>query len=286
MELRLSGLFALFAFALGAAVGSFVNVVAYRLPRELSVAVPSSFCPHCERKIPFWLNIPILSYVGLRGRCLMCGGAIPFRYFLTELTLAVAALYLYLSFPPFDAASRFVLIAALFAASLIDYDWRIIPDVISVSGIPLGILAATFAMPEIGWRQSLIGLLVGGVFLFAVGEAYRLIRGKEGMGMGDVKLLAMIGAFLGWPAVLFTIFAGSMLGSIGGLALALSGRRTPPALGSEEISASLGERSGNAQDTEKVSVLQTTIPFGPFLSIAAAIFALFQPQLTNWYLAH
>ncbi|HTY56812.1 MAG TPA: prepilin peptidase, partial [Candidatus Binataceae bacterium] len=129
------------AFILGACIGSFVNVVAFRLPREMSIVWPRSFCPHCERQIPAWANIPILAFIGLRGRCLMCRQPIPFRYFLTELSLAIIALYLYLSFPLSEAVSRFVFCAALFVASLIDFDWRIIPDVISLPGIPLGIVA-------------------------------------------------------------------------------------------------------------------------------------------------
>jgi leader peptidase (prepilin peptidase)/N-methyltransferase len=139
------------AFVMGASVGSFVGVVAHRLPREISVIRPASFCPNCERPIPWWLNIPILSYIGLRGRCLICRAPIPFRYFLAELTLAVAALYLYLTLPLGDAIARFVLCAMLFASSLIDYDWRIIPDRISLPGIPvcpLGFFARAFLYPR------------------------------------------------------------------------------------------------------------------------------------------
>ena len=273
------------AFILGACVGSFVNVVAFRLPRELSIVRPRSFCPHCERPIPAWANIPILAFIGLRGRCLMCQQPIPIRYFFTELSLAVIALYLYLSFPLPDALARFVFCAALFAASLIDFDWRIIPDVISLPGVPVGILAATFLEPSIGWKRSLLGVAIGGGFLFAVGEAYRLLRGKEGLGMGDVKLMAMIGAFLGWWGVLFALFIGSLVGSFGGIIIGLSGRRTPrPAATSEAPSSMIGGRlPDESGEADEVSILQTTVPFGPFLSLAAGIYALFQPELTRWY---
>jgi leader peptidase (prepilin peptidase)/N-methyltransferase len=276
------------AFVLGACIGSFVNVVAFRLPRELSIVRPGSFCPRCERPIPAWANIPIIAFIGLRGRCLMCRQPIPFRYFLTEVSLAVAALYLYLSFPLPDALARFVFCAALFVASLIDFDWRIIPDAISLPGIPLGILATTFLVPEIGWRGSLLGIAVGGGFLFALGEAYRLLRHREGMGMGDVKLMAMVGAFLGWPGVLFTLFVGSLLGSFGGILVGLVGpRRAEPVTEGESASSLTGgplpDEIGEAD--EEVSILQVTVPFGPFLSMAAGIYTLFQPQLTHWYLS-
>jgi len=287
MELP-AGLGGALAFVLGACVGSFVNVVAFRLPRELSIVRPRSFCPRCERPIPAWANIPIIAFIGLRGRCLMCQQPIPFRYFLTEISLAVAALYLYLSFPLPNALARFVFCAALFAASLIDFDWRIIPDAISLPGIPLGILAATFLVPEIGWRGSLFGIAVGGGFLFAVGEVYRLLRHREGMGMGDVKLMAMVGAFLGWPGVLFTLFVGSLLGSVGGILVGLIGPRTAEPVTEGESASSLPgapmpDEIGEAD--EEVSILQVTVPFGPFLSMASGIYTLFQPQLTRWYLS-
>ena len=287
MELP-AGLGGALAFVLGACVGSFVNVVAFRLPRELSIVRPRSFCPRCERPIPAWANIPIIAFIGLRGRCLMCQQPIPFRYFLTEISLAVAALYLYLSFPLPNALARFVFCAALFAASLIDFDWRIIPDAISLPGIPLGILAATFLVPEIGWRSSLFGIAVGGGFLFAVGEVYRLLRHREGMGMGDVKLMAMVGAFLGWPGVLFTLFVGSLLGSVGGILVGLIGPRRAEPVTEDESAPSLPgapmpDEIGEAD--EEVSILQVTVPFGPFLSMASGIYTLFQPQLTRWYLS-
>ena len=138
---------AIVSFLLGASVGSFVNVVAYRLPRDISVATPRSFCAECGRPIPLWANIPILAYLGLRGRCLMCGAAIPFRNFLAELALAVTAMYLYLTFPLPDAIARFVFCAALFTVALIDYDWRLIPNAITFPGIPIGTFVAEREYP-------------------------------------------------------------------------------------------------------------------------------------------
>jgi len=263
------GLGAALAFIVGASIGSFVNVVAYRLPRDLSIVRPRSFCPNCNHPIPFWANIPILAYLGLRGRCLMCGGSIPFRYFLTELALAVTGLYLYLMFPPAEAGARFLLCAALFAASLIDYDWRIIPHEISMPGIVAGFLCATFAIPEVGWKASLGGIALGAGVLFVLGEIYRLIRKQEGVGMGDVFLVAMVGAFLGWRAVLFTLFVGSIFGSVGGIVAALSGGPPDPPVEGANPEADKPEAD--------VSILRTAVPFGPFLSLAAGIYALFQP---------
>lgn len=262
------------AVVVGASVGSFINVVAYRMPREISIISPRSFCPDCDRPIPWWANIPILAYLGLRGRCVMCGARIPLRHFMAELALAVTALYLYLSFPPADAAARFLLCAALFTVALIDYDWRLIPNVITMPGIVVGLAAASLAMPEVGLKSALIGLGVGWGFLFLTGEAYLLLRGSEGVGMGDVWLVGMVGAFLGWPGALFTIFVGSIFGSIGGIAFAISGGTSqPPAA---EQSAGTGEAES--------SILRTAVPFGPFLALAAGIYTLFQPGLTRWYL--
>jgi leader peptidase (prepilin peptidase)/N-methyltransferase len=261
------------AFVIGAVTGSFVSVVAYRVPRDLSIVGPRSFCESCERSLPIWTNLPILAYIGLRGRCLMCGAPIRFRYFLAELGLAVAALYLYLDFPFGSAVARFVLCSALFTIGMIDYDWRIIPNLITLPGILVGVVCASLLMPdEVGWQSSLIGIALGAGVLFAIGYLYEMVRGREGVGMGDVWLLAMVGAFLGWPGVMFF---GSMLGAIGGLALVLGGGS-----GAQEP---LGDPSSDLPETD-VSILRTEVPFGPFLSLAAGFFALFQPQLTRWYL--
>jgi len=260
------------SFILGACVGSFVNLVAYRLPRDLSIVTPRSYCESCERAIPFWANTPIFAYLGLRGRCLMCGAAIPFRHFLAEAALAITALFLYFSFPLGDAIARFVLCAALYAIALIDYDWRLIPNVITFPGMLIGLVAGSLLMPEVGWKSSLIGLLVGGGVLFLTGELYHLVRGREGVGMGDVWLLGMVGAFVGWQGMLFTLFFGSVLGAIGGIAFALAGETSPPL-------------ADPATETDAdISILRTEVPFGPFLALAAGIFTLFQPQLVHWYL--
>jgi len=271
---------ALLVFAFGACIGSFVNVVAYRLPRQISVVAPRSFCPNCGEPVPFWENIPIVAYVALRGRCNACGARIPFRYFLTELALASAAAYLFLNFSLLDALARYILCTGLFIAALIDYEWREIPNAITFPGIPLGLLTAWYVMPEVGWKSSLAGIFVGAGFLFLTGEAYLRLRGREGVGMGDVWLLGMIGAFLGWPGALFTLFVGSLLGTIGAIALAFGGEgaRASEALAAAETTVD----TSSAQAPRPF--LQTQIPFGPFLALAAGIFALFQPALAEWYL--
>ncbi len=268
-----SGVGGALAFIIGSVVASFATAVAYRMPREISIVSPRSYCESCERAIPFWTNVPILGYIGLRGRCILCGARIPFRHFLTELGLAIIALYLYLNFPIGDAIARFVLCVALFVVSLIDYDWRLIPNLVTFPGMPVGFLFAAFLMPEVGWKSSLIGIFLGGGVLFLTGYVYELLRGREGVGMGDVWLLGMVGGFLGWQGVVFTIFFGSLMGAIGGIIFALSGGKSPPPVADPSAD----------QVEEDASIMQTTVPFGPFLALAAGVFALFQPQLLGWY---
>jgi leader peptidase (prepilin peptidase) / N-methyltransferase len=174
-----------------------------------------------------------------------------------------------------------VLCAGLFIAGLIDYDWRLIPNVITLPGIPLGVLSAWWIMPEVGWKSSLAGVVIGAGFLFVTGEAYLKIRGREGIGMGDVWLLGMVGAFLGLPGVLFTLFVGSLTGTIGAIVMALGGEhlRVPH----EPFPGAVAETAASVTSAEAAPpFLQTAIPFGPFLALAAAVFALFQPVLAYW----
>jgi leader peptidase (prepilin peptidase)/N-methyltransferase len=269
------GIVGAFAFVFGACVGSFVTLVAWRLPRDISIISPRSYCESCERALPWWANLPILAYLGTRGRCVMCGAPIAFRHFLAEFGLAVIALFLFLAFPPADALARFVLCAALWIVAIIDYDWRLIPNLITWPGMLAGFIAASFMIPEVGWKSSLLGILIGGGVLFGTGYLYQLVRGREGVGMGDVWLLGMVGGFLGWPGVAFTLFFGSIFGSVGGIAYAIIGGNAP---------APLSDPALDPQEAD-VSILRTEVPFGPFLALAAGIFTLFQPQLTRWYLS-
>jgi leader peptidase (prepilin peptidase)/N-methyltransferase len=273
---------AILAFAIGAIIGSFVNVVAYRVPRELSIVSPGSRCPACLRPIPAWANVPIISYVALRGRCIMCKERISLRYPAVEAALGLCAFYLYLAFPLTEAAGRLVLCAALMGVSLVDHDWKIIPDLITLPGVPIGTLAAIFLMPSVGALNSLAGILGGGGLLFVIGEIYHWLRGVEGMGMGDVKLMAMIGAFLGWQGGLFALFVGSLVGSIVGIAVGL--RASHSARNGNPRTAAASDRE--TAEADRLPILRTAITFGPFLSVAAAAYALLQPQLTRWYLAN
>jgi len=270
----------LLLFAAGASIGSFVNVVAYRLPRGLSLVRPRSFCPACGAPIQAWNNIPLLSFAILRARCGKCAARIPLRYPISELGLGLIALYLAWNFSPLDAFARFTLCAALFAVSWIDFDWRLIPDVITLPGIAVGVGAAALVMPDVGLASSLWGVAVGGGFPLAVAEGYARIRGREGLGMGDVKLMAMIGAFLGWQAVLFTALGGSLVGIAAGLSAGLRQRRIPAGAAPQPAPA---EETDPARANEAPGLLQTAVPFAPCLSLAAAIFALFQPRLLNWF---
>jgi leader peptidase (prepilin peptidase)/N-methyltransferase len=206
----------------------------------------------------------------------MCGASIPFRHFLAEFGLAIIALYLYFAFPIPDGFARFVLCAALWVVAIVDYDWRIIPNMITWPGTLIGFIAAALMMPEVGWKSSLIGIALGGGVLWGTGYFYQLVRGREGVGLGDVWLLGMVGGFLGWPGVFFTLFFGSVIGAIGGIAFALSG-------GGATSPAPLGDPVTDPEEAD-VSILRTEVPFGPYLALAAGVFALFQPQLTRWYL--
>jgi leader peptidase (prepilin peptidase)/N-methyltransferase len=306
-KLAIAGL----AFPFGACVGSFVSVVAYRLPRELSIIKPRSFCPACRQALPAWVNVPLFGYIFLRGRCAMCRAVIPWRYPLVELALGAAALSLTLRFELSDALARFSLCTALLAVSLIDLEWRIIPDAISLPGIGAGIICATFFISEVGLTSSLLGVFGGAGLFWVMGEAYRWTRGREGLGFGDVKLLGMVGAYLGWPGALFTIFFGALFGSLSGLMLAIAAPRWL-----EQPQSSLSSSASDTDRCERVensalgafdkgqfeaceepvrtvqegagcglsALMQTQLPFAPFLSLAAAIYAIFQPELMRWYL--
>ena len=248
---------AIYIFSVGACVGSFLNVCIYRIPLGRSVVHPGSSCPACGTPIPFYLNIPILSYLLLKGKCRFCQAPFSGRYLLVELLTALLALCLFARFElslPFVFWSAFV--STLITVSMIDLDHQIIPDIISKPGIVIFSSAPLF-LPEMTLQQTGLGILAGGGGLFIVAWLYYLIKGQEGMGGGDIKLLAMIGAATGVKGVLFTIFAGSVMGTAtGGLMMA-------------------GSRLGG---------LDKKIPFGPFLSVGALLYIFFGDPLIGWYL--
>ena len=253
-------LFSITSFLLGAVVGSFLNVVILRLPAEgESIVYPASRCPACGTPIHWYDNIPILSYLFLLGRCRACRGAISLQYPLVELCMALLSLALYTKFAlSFEFFFYFLFLAALLAIIFIDIHHQIIPDVISLPGILVG-FAGSFVASELTWQQSGLGILLGGGMLYAVAAGYYLLTRREGMGGGDVKLLGMIGAFLGVQSLLFVVFASSLSGSIIG------------------ILAMLKQGKGG----------KTRIPYGPFLALGAMLFLFFRDdifRLWHWYL--
>ncbi len=249
-------LFSIFSFILGAVVGSFLNVCICRLPRDESVVSPPSHCPGCGYLIRWYDNIPLLSYLMLRGRCRGCGERISPRYPLVELLNALLSLALYLRFgPTLVFCGLFVFCSALVAITFIDLEHQIIPDEISLSGIVLGFVVSFF-LAEPGWLNSLLGILLGGGSLLLVAYGYQLLTGKEGMGGGDIKLLAMMGAFLGWRSIPFIIFVSSLAGSLIGISLMLIQKKDS----------------------------KLAIPFGPYLALGALLYVFYGPRLIRWYL--
>jgi leader peptidase (prepilin peptidase)/N-methyltransferase len=213
------------SLALGAVFGSFINVVIYRLPRGLSLVRPGSSCPGCRRPVRPHENIPLLSYLILRGRCRGCGMRISLRYPLIEAFAAgLTLLVVRVSAGPWAAAFGVIFALALLAVVFIDLDFRIIPDRITLPGTILGVLWALCGPFPL--LDSLLGVLTGGGGLLLIALGYQRVTGREGLGMGDVKLMAMVGAFLGWQGALGTVLCGSLVGSLVGGALILGGRGT------------------------------------------------------------
>ncbi len=245
----------LIAALFGAIAGSFLNVCVYRLPLRKSVVWPASACPHCGRRLSWYENVPVFSFLALRGRCRTCGAAIGWRYPVIELLTAVmfGAAWWYYG-PGVLLASRLVFGCALIVLFAIDLEHHLLPNAMTLPGIVVGVLFSFFTEP--GWQASLIGVLLGGGVLFLIAETYYRIRHEEGLGMGDVKMLAMVGAFVGWKLTLVTLMAASFAGTIVSLYL---------------IAA---KRGG----------MKSALPFGTFLAIGGAVAATVGPALLDWYL--
>lgn len=257
MPMPLPLFLSLIAFILGAVVGSFLNVCICRLPAGESVVTPPSHCPACSCRIRWFDNIPLVSYLLLRGRCRGCGGRISVRYPLVELFNGLLSLALFLRFGPTLAYGvLFIFCSALVVTTLIDFDHQIIPDEISLPGIVVGFIFSFF-LPGHGWLNSLLGILLGGGSLLLVAYGYQLLTGKEGMGGGDIKLLAMMGAFLGWKSIPFIIFVSSLAGSVIGVSLMLIQKKDS----------------------------KLAIPFGPYLAFGALLFIFYGRRLIAWYLS-
>ncbi len=242
-------------FIFGLCIGSFLNVCIYRLPASKSIVHPRSTCSNCGTLIAAYDNIPVLSYLWLKGRCRHCQIKISIRYPIVELLGGLLALGTFLKFGlTLEALIYYLFCAALLIVTFIDIDHRIIPNVITLPGIPI-CFAASFALPTITYKEALLGILIGGGSLFLVAWIYSLITKKEGMGGGDIKLLAMMGAIVGWQGVLFTIFVASLVGTLAGLAAMLQSRKG----------------------------MKLAVPFGPFLSIGSITYAFFGTPLIDWY---
>lgn len=244
------------AFLFGLLFGSFLNAVIYRLPLGESILRPSQ-CPHCDHRIRWYHNVPLIGWLVLRGRCPDCDARIPVRYPLVELSggliLAGALASWGLSWSTLSVTVFGYLMVVL---AMIDVDHRILPNVITLPGAVVG-LALSFVDPRVHWVDAALGAFLGGGLLYGTAWAYLKWRGREGMGMGDVKMMLLVGAFLGWRGALMTIFIGSLLGSVVGIALIR--------FASKEW--------------------EYALPFGTFLAAAGVITAFWGPELLAWYLS-
>jgi len=240
---------------LGLAVGSFLNVCIYRLPLDQSLAFPASHFTSGNRKLRWFENVPVLAWVLLRGRCRTCHASISVVYPLVELFTGVMfALAAWHYGPGLLLVSRLLLGCMLIVLFFIDLRHRILPNVITVGGTVIGFIFSFVTPP--GWVSSLFGLVIGGLIPFLLAEAYFRVRKIEGLGMGDVKMLAMVGAFIGWKLTLVTLMAASLSGTIVGLFLIIAGR----------------------------GGMKSALPFGTFLAIGGAVAATVGPALLDWYL--
>ncbi len=206
-------------FVVGVVVGSFLNVCILRIPRGQSVVIPGSSCPQCKQPVRWFDNVPLLNFVWLKARCRWCGSRLSWRYPLVECLnglgyLAVAGKFGF----GMSAIVYALFLSALLVVTMIDFDHLMIPDVISLPGIVIGFVASTFIVP-VGWHSSLIGIALGGGILWILAILSPYLFGKEGLGGGDIKCLAMIGAFLGWQNVLLTLFLASFAGAVVGVSL-------------------------------------------------------------------
>jgi leader peptidase (prepilin peptidase) / N-methyltransferase len=268
-----------FALLFGLVIGSFLNVCIVRLPLEMSISVPRSHCPKCKKQIAAYDNVPILSYLWLGGKCRHCKTKISARYPSVEAATGIISALLYLKFGlTLEWGIYLAFCSGLLVLAFIDIDHRILPDAITLNGIWVGIIASVaLAQPSgfvvrltrwfgmdltnpriIALIASVLGIVLGGGLLWFVGEAFYRIRGIEGMGLGDVKMMAMVGAFLGAPLTLFTIMVGSVMGSIIGLALIRFGGKTR----------------------------EYELPFGTFLGLAGIVAVLYGNDLIRFYIEH
>lgn len=245
------------AAVFGLCIGSFLNVCIHRLPREESVVSPGSHCGDCGRPIAWYDNLPVVSYLVLGGKCRACGASYSPRYLFVELLTGIVFAITAAVTPP-DAlnvllASRLIFAALLIALFFIDLEHQLLPDVLTLPGIALGLLASVLVPP--GPIASLIGAALGAGILQAIRIVWKRATGQHGMGFGDVKMLAMIGAFLGWEQVWFVLFVASLAGAVVGVGITVAGRGS----------------------------MKTRLPFGTFLAAAALVAAWWGVPIVAWY---
>ncbi len=243
-----------FVFLFGLLFGSFFNVCILRLPEDESIGGRSR-CPHCRKQINWYDNLPLISFARLGGKTRCCRKTISLQYPIIELLTGLMFLGIYLYFgPTWQWACYTVFCSGLLVLSVIDFYHQIIPDEISLGGIPLGV-AACFLTHDITWMSSLWGLAIGGGIFFSIAYLYERFTGQEGLGGGDVKLLGMLGAWLGVESILILIVISTMLGSVVGLAMMVFAKANSKA----------------------------AIPFGPFLAVAAVIYLFGRSTLLPWF---
>jgi leader peptidase (prepilin peptidase)/N-methyltransferase len=294
-------------FVYGLCFGSFLNVCIYRLPRGQSVVTPRSACPHCGNLIPLYHNLPVLSWLLLRGKCRSCNQPISPRYLVIELLTGVLFLGCYAHFGLTLAALKCVVLGYLLLGLVFtDAETKLLPDAMTLPGLALGIafslvvpvndlasrimpgLISTAMRSEISWRlwslsDSLLGAAVGASFLYGAAAIYLRARGVEGMGFGDVKLMALIGAFLGTRLTVLTIFASSLAGSLFGLSTVFAVWRKRV----RRIAAARGASSPDARrrawQSARLALRYYEMPFGVFLGGMALLSFLFGNRLLHWY---
>ncbi|MBC8453495.1 prepilin peptidase [PVC group bacterium] len=266
------------SFSWGTCIGSFLNVCIYRIPLDKSVVAPRSYCPNCKKNIPWYYNIPLFSYLLLRGKCKYCKKPISVRYWLVELLVAVLFFLVWLKFDHLSGNSPFglvtisdwklipaywLIIIGLTLGSFVDFEHMIIPDRVTLGGIVCGLILSTL-IPSLHGQESMmqglimsgIGLVAGWGSLWSIAIIGKFVFKKEAMGFGDVKLLGAIGAFLGWQAVIFTIAFSSLFGSLIGIILIFAGKKET----------------------------QSRIPYGPYLALAALLWMLWGSAWWQAYL--
>ncbi len=273
----------------GLLLGSFLNVCIYRLPRGLSVVHPGSSCPHCRHAISAWENIPLCSFLLLGGRCRSCRQRISWRYPIIE---ALSGIAFYWSFYRYGGSAEFLRIAFFFVAilALISTDWDLqqLPDEITLGGLGVGLAFGAWrslqapARAGISFEAALIGAVVGGGILWGVGEGYFRLRGREGMGLGDVKMMAFIGAFIGWQLTLITLALAAIVGSVVGVALA-AGVFFRRVLRGRKRCRSWGTAVRRSRESVAVFFARRTLPFGVFLGAMAVVSWAWGATLWSWY---